>query len=296
MATRDEHQHSKESVFLVDNAAGTPLLYRPETPALTAESILERSRQRSLPVRSPLLDNVRRAANAVAGRLSATGRSIHVRATSLGLRVRAAARPASHLHAAYRRLQTELSRARPRTVRLMITGAATLVLVVVVAVVVVAPRPRRTSVESQSPRSAALPTLPTVALESRLAGRSVAQTPQPQNARTIPAPIPGPMKVGTAGKASSVHTSDSPQRAVSPALVGTLLVDSEPSGAQVLINGVPHGRTPLRVSALPVGSRVIRLELPGYEHWSWAVDIVANKPTPLRVKLQPEPRRRIPGS
>jgi hypothetical protein len=90
--------------------------------------------------------------------------------------------------------------------------------------------------------------------------------------------------------------SESPRRADSSLLVGTLLVDSKPSGAEVWINGVAHGRTPLNVSALPVGSRVVRLELPGYERWSWTVNIVANKRTPLQVKLQPERRRIVPGS
>jgi hypothetical protein len=318
MTTRDEHEHSKESVLFVDNADGTPLLYRAETPALTAEALLERSRRRGAPVGSPLFDNVRWAAKAAAGRLSVTGRAIHDRATELGLRVWAEARPASRLQAAYRRLQSELPRARPRTGRLMTAGAAIVVLVLLVAV---ASRPRRTSIESESTRPAALPALPAVALESRLADRSVAQTPQPQNAITIPPPTAGPAKVVTAGKPSdaapaadppsgavdppaaaaptkapSVHTSDLPRRAVSPGLVGTLLVDTEPSGAEVLINGVLHGRTPLKVSALRVGSTVVRLELPGYERWSWSVNIAANKRTPLRIKLQPEQPRRIPGS
>jgi hypothetical protein len=294
MATRDEHQQRKESVFLLDDAAGTPLLHRPETPALTAEVILERSRGRCEPVRLPILDNVRRVANAGAGRLSATRRVIHD--TNLGLRVRAAARAASRLPAEYRLFQTELQRNRPQTARLTTAGAAILVLLVVA--VVLAPQPRRASLESQSPRSAALPA-PT----------------------TIPAATPGPTNVGTAGKQSdaapavarppggavdglvaatrgktpSVHTSDS-QSAASPGLAGTLLVDSKPSGAEVWVNGVSYGRTPLMVSALPAGSRVIRLDLPGYERWSWAINIAANKRTPLRVKLQPERRRVTPGS
>ena len=290
MATTDEQQYSKESVLLVDDAAGTPLLYRQDTPALTAESILERSRRRCAPVRSPFLDNLRQAANAGASRLSTTGRAIHQRATDLALRVRAATRPASGLPAAYRRLQTEFQRPRPRAVRLMTAGGATLVLLVVLALV--APRPRRTALESQSPRSAALPAVATVALESPLADRNVAGAP---SVGPLSAAEDGPVSA-VRGKASAAHTSDSPRRTGSPALVGTLLVDSEPSGAEVLINGVPHGLTPLEVSALPVGSRVIRLELPGYEHWSWAVNIVADKRTPLRVKLQPAPRRTIPGS
>jgi hypothetical protein len=52
----------------------------------------------------------------------------------------------------------------------------------------------------------------------------------------------------------------------------------------------------LSVASLPVGSRVVRVELAGYEPWSWAVTIVANKRTPLQVKLQPERRRAVPGS
>jgi hypothetical protein len=69
---------------------------------------------------------------------------------------------------------------------------------------------------------------------------------------------------------------------------GALLVRSEPKGAQVSINGVVHGRTPLVIRGLDAGSRVVRLDLPGYERWSWAVGVVANKQTPVTVKLQPE--------
>ena len=71
---------------------------------------------------------------------------------------------------------------------------------------------------------------------------------------------------------------------------GTLLVKSDPQGAEVSINGVVQGRTPLVIRDLGAGSRVVRLELPGYERWSWAVAVVANKRTPLTVKLRPESR------
>lgn len=315
MATRDEHRHSKESVLLVDDPAATPLLYRQDTPALTTETILERSRQRCPPARSPLLDNVRRAANAGAGLLSASARAFHDRTTNLGLRLRTAARPGSRLPAAYQWLQAV--RPRPGTGR-PTAGATTLVLLMVLAIAVaVAPGSRRTSVETQSDRSAEVPSLPTVAPESRPANRSIAPTRKPQNA-----PLPVPTRVGTTTgkrsdaatpvrprsgavvdlvtatrwKAPSASGSGSSRRGASSGLVGTLLVNSEPSGAEVLINGIPKGRTPLRVSALPAGSRVVRLELPGYERWSWAINIAANKRTPVRVKLQPERRRGIPGS
>ena len=66
--------------------------------------------------------------------------------------------------------------------------------------------------------------------------------------------------------------------------------DSLEQGAEVSINGVVQGRTPLVIRDLGAGSRVVRLELPGYERWSWAVAVVANKRTPLTVKLRPESR------
>ena len=73
--------------------------------------------------------------------------------------------------------------------------------------------------------------------------------------------------------------------------VGTLQVGSVPSGAEVFVNGVSQGRTPLTLHGLPPGSRVVRLDMPGYERWSWSVAVVANKRTPVSVKLQPDARR-----
>ena len=72
---------------------------------------------------------------------------------------------------------------------------------------------------------------------------------------------------------------------------GALRVTSDPVGAQVSINGVPHGRTPLTIRGLQAGSRVLRLDLAGYERWSWGVSVVANRQTPVMVKLHPEPRK-----
>jgi len=73
-------------------------------------------------------------------------------------------------------------------------------------------------------------------------------------------------------------------------VTGALLVKSDPQGAEVSINGVVHGHTPLVIRDLGAGSRVVRLDLAGYERWSWAVAVVANRRTPVTVKLQPELR------
>ena len=69
--------------------------------------------------------------------------------------------------------------------------------------------------------------------------------------------------------------------------VGSLLVTSEPEGADVSVDGVPQGRTPLTIEHLNIGSRVVRLDLPGHQRWSWAVSVGANRRTPLAVKLSP---------
>jgi PEGA domain len=88
---------------------------------------------------------------------------------------------------------------------------------------------------------------------------------------------------------SAVNARATRQAASQP--VGTLVVNSEPAGASVSINGVPQGLTPVTVPKVRAGSRVVRVDLPGYQTWSWAVPVVANQHTPLRIKLQPEPLR-----
>jgi hypothetical protein len=133
--------------------------------------------------------------------------------------------------------------------------------------------------------------------------------------RTLPAPVP------PADRAAQIPDTEvttrrgrqnSPGRAVplnSPSVVavrevendaasttprqqgkGSLLVRSDPQGAQVSVNGIVQGRTPLVVRDLDAGSRVVRVELPGYQRWSWAVAIAAERQTPVTVKLQPESR------
>ncbi len=69
--------------------------------------------------------------------------------------------------------------------------------------------------------------------------------------------------------------------------VGSLVITSEPGGADVTVDGLPRGRTPLSIQQLTVGSRVIRVDMPGHQPWAWAVSVVANKQTAVAVKLVP---------
>jgi hypothetical protein len=68
---------------------------------------------------------------------------------------------------------------------------------------------------------------------------------------------------------------------------GSLAVDSAPKGARVYVNGIPVGATPVVLRNVPSGSRVVRLELDGYRHWSTAVQVVANQRVVTTAQLSP---------
>lgn len=69
-------------------------------------------------------------------------------------------------------------------------------------------------------------------------------------------------------------------------LRGSLAVSSSPPGAQVFVNGVAVGVTPLVLDSVPIGSRVVRIELEGHERWSSVVRIVANEQTMAAASLR----------
>jgi hypothetical protein len=70
--------------------------------------------------------------------------------------------------------------------------------------------------------------------------------------------------------------------------IGTLRVDSTPSGAEVFLNSRLAGQTPLVIRNLPVGSRAVRISLDGYTVWSRGVRIVADQATAISARLDPK--------
>lgn len=60
-----------------------------------------------------------------------------------------------------------------------------------------------------------------------------------------------------------------------------------PAGAQVVLDGVPLGISPARISATS-GKHEIRLVLMGYEEWAAQVELEKNGITPLAVELIPK--------
>jgi hypothetical protein len=61
--------------------------------------------------------------------------------------------------------------------------------------------------------------------------------------------------------------------------LGRLLVDSDPAGARVTLNGTAVGTTPLTLADVPIGSKALRVEADGHQPWSSLVRIVANQET-----------------
>jgi hypothetical protein len=66
---------------------------------------------------------------------------------------------------------------------------------------------------------------------------------------------------------------------------GSLAINSTPASARAFVNGTPVGVTPLVLTDVPVGSRVIRLEADDHAPWSSTVRVVANQLTRVTVTL-----------
>jgi hypothetical protein len=65
-----------------------------------------------------------------------------------------------------------------------------------------------------------------------------------------------------------------------------LAIDSDPPGAVVSVDGRVVGSTPVLLKDVPAGSCVVRVESSGYELWSAAARVVANKETRVTATLQ----------
>ena len=109
----------------------------------------------------------------------------------------------------------------------------------------------------------------------------------------VQAPSAIPAASGNSARATANATRVKPAPQVR-GYVGSLVVTSEPQGADVSVDGVPQGRTPLTIRNLNVGSRVVRLDLPGHQRWSWAVSVGANRRTPIAVRLSPATPANVP--
>ena len=133
---------------------------------------------------------------------------------------------------------------------------------------------------------------PQLATESQtLAAANTTAASTAAIARKLTASPPQPRRL-TATSRSRPEDAPPPERAqASPSTVaqfrGTIEVNSQPERAQVALNGVLVGTSPLMLVDIPVGSRVVRVQLTGYQSWSDAIRVVANQRTKVMATLVP---------
>ena len=91
----------------------------------------------------------------------------------------------------------------------------------------------------------------------------------------------------------STPQRQSPDRAPAPVasrpqtFVGTLSITSVPSGASVSLNGRVAGVTPLRLPRQRAGSLAVQIAQDGFERWSAAVRVPADRLTEVTARLRP---------
>ena len=78
-----------------------------------------------------------------------------------------------------------------------------------------------------------------------------------------------------------------PTTSRSPRSVGTLSITSVPSGASVSINGKVSGVTPMKLPRQRAGSLAVQIAHDGFERWSAAVRVPADRLTEVTARLRP---------
>ena len=75
-------------------------------------------------------------------------------------------------------------------------------------------------------------------------------------------------------------------RGATPALAGSLSVDSRPPGAKVFIDGKLAGATPLVVPQIGAGEHAVRLEHDLYRPWALSVHVVSGERNRVTASLE----------
>jgi hypothetical protein len=65
------------------------------------------------------------------------------------------------------------------------------------------------------------------------------------------------------------------------------VIDSDPPGARVIVDGRPRGITPLDGFPLPPGTHAVRLEAPGFRPWEQTVVVGRGQPAVVEALLEP---------
>jgi serine/threonine-protein kinase len=66
----------------------------------------------------------------------------------------------------------------------------------------------------------------------------------------------------------------------------SLLVESRPDGASVIVDGKRVGTTPISIPSLAIGAHAVRLEMAGYRPWTASVRVVAGEKNRVAASLE----------
>jgi chromosome segregation ATPase len=109
---------------------------------------------------------------------------------------------------------------------------------------------------------------------------------------TIAASEPFPATARERARATRTQPTAAVSRVGEPAnqtvqqYVGALTIDSEPAGSAVFVDQQRVGETPLQLTGLRAGSHVVRIERNGFDRWTTAVLVAADKQTRVSARLQ----------
>jgi cytoskeletal protein RodZ len=103
----------------------------------------------------------------------------------------------------------------------------------------------------------------------------------------------GPVRADTAGiklvAESAFSQTGTGGVAEEDATEGELRITSEPAGAQVTVNGIQWGQTPVTIRYLPYGKKVIRATKPGYGSVQRGFEFAPGGRVPsVRIRLSPD--------
>ena len=116
------------------------------------------------------------------------------------------------------------------------------------------------------------------------AGRAAATLGTVVARKVAPAARRGPPRAAPTAPAAAASQAGDSKEPVQ--YVGVLTVDSEPAGSAVFIDRQRVGETPLELTQLRAGSHVVRIERDGYDRWTTAVLVAADKQTRVSARLQ----------
>jgi hypothetical protein len=70
---------------------------------------------------------------------------------------------------------------------------------------------------------------------------------------------------------------------------GQLVVNSDPAGADVMLNGISKGTTPITIERIPTGSTTLEIHTEGYERYRETIKLTAGESQTIDCELEPIP-------